>query len=182
MKKFSIRGFWAVLLGGYVFLGYAKGPLEYEQIQNKLDVDYEEKPWVEVEYQLPKPPEPQNLVPFYVSATNPNRFAIDLLSLSVDADGVVRYTLVVTSPAGAKNISYEGLRCKTAERRLYAFGRADGHWSKARNSDWVKIEDNSLNRHHAALYADYFCVSGPGITDTKALQQVLKDGGPRVLP
>ena len=41
-------------------------------------------------------------------------------SLTVGTDGVVRYTVVVTSPAGARNVNYEGIRCDTYEWRLYA--------------------------------------------------------------
>src|SRR5438477_3451709 len=86
------------------------------------DFDDEVKPWKELAVQLPQQPKPENLVAFYVGPTATMKFAIDLNSLSAGSDGVVRYTLVSTSDGGAQNVSYEGIRCQTAEKKLYAFG------------------------------------------------------------
>lgn len=122
------------------------------------DFEDQEKPWQEVATQLPAAPKPENLLPFYVSPTATQSFAIDAQSLSLGADGVIRYTLVATSEAGARNVSYEGIRCATYERKLYAFGHPDGSWSRARRDQWERINSNTPNRHHAALAKDYFCL------------------------
>lgn len=163
----------------------AKGPADYELLQEKFGEGrgdaFDEKPWVEVELQLPPAPVEPNLIPVSVGTTTDNRFAIDEQSVTVGSDDVIRYTLVITSPGGARNVSYEGLRCITAERRLYAFGRADGSWSKARNGQWVKISENNLNRHHAALYRDYFCTTGGSVSDTAGARQVLPTGNPAAI-
>lgn len=79
---------------------------------------------------------------FRVGAISDTKFFVDAQSLSYGTDGVLRFTLEVVSPSGAKNVSYEGMRCATGERRFYAFGRADGTWSKARGNQWVKISRN----------------------------------------
>lgn len=139
--------------------------------------DSDEKPWAEVEAQLPAFPQPENLVPFFVSAMSDNKFLIDAESLSVASDGVVRFTLVIVSPSGARNISYEGIRCATGESRIYAFGRSDSTWSKARSDQWRKIRENSLNRHHAELFSEYFCVVGVTLRDADEARQVLRQGG-----
>ncbi len=97
---------------------------------------------------------------FFVSAASSNRFFVDASSLSVGDDGVVRYVLVVQTQGGAENITYEGIRCTTAERRIYAMARPDGSWASARRSAWEVIEDNSYNRPRAALAFDHFC-DGP---------------------
>jgi hypothetical protein len=127
--------------------------------QSKFDEDFDdlEKPWQEVAVQLPGAPVPENLLPFYVSATATQSFAIDAKSLTVGTDGVVRYTLVAKSQEGATSISYEGIRCESFERKLYAFGRPDGSWSRSRRDQWERISENSANRQHAALAKDYFC-------------------------
>lgn len=159
----------------------AKGPDDYELLKQTLGGDRgdaDEKPWLEVEFQLPPAPAVQNLIPISVGTTTDNRFAIDEQSVTVGADDVIRYTLVITSPGGARNVSYEGMRCLTAERRVYAFGRADGSWSKARSSQWTRISENNLNRHHAALYRDYFCTSGGSVSDTEGARRVLPMGNP----
>lgn len=109
---------------------------------------------------LPPAPAKDHLLPFYVSPNTTMSFAIDASSVSVTPDGVVRFTLVVSSTEGARNVSYEGMRCKTAEKKLYATGVADGSWSASRNDSWSRIRDVGANRHHAALFNDYFCDLG----------------------
>mgnify|MGYP003384396122 CR=1 FL=1 len=115
----------------------------------------EEQQVAEAKIQLPAPPFADKLVAFYSNAAQ--SFVLDMASLSITADGIVRYTVVSTSAAGAKNISYEGIRCATLEKKLYAIGRPDGTWSNARISKWDLIYNNNFNRHHAVLAFDYFC-------------------------
>lgn len=127
----------------------------------QFDYEFEnEKPWVELQAKLPAYPRQENLLPFFVSAATDNRFYIDAQSISVDNDAVVRYTLLVKSPEGAANVTFEGIRCATHEKRIYAFGRADGSWSKARFSKWEAIQYADRNRQHHMLHDDFFCPSG----------------------
>lgn len=127
--------------------------------QSNFEEDFDDaaKSWQEVAIQLPAPPSDANLLPFAVSGNATQNFAVDANSLSVGQDGVVRYTLVATSPSGAKNISYEGIRCQTFERKSYAYGHADGAWSRSRRDQWVPIVRNAANRQHAVLALDYLC-------------------------
>jgi hypothetical protein len=142
-----------------------------------FDSEYEEKRWEEVEAQLPVFPKQDSLDAFFVSAASDNKFMVDRDSISVGVDGVVRYTLVVQSPSGVQNVSYDGLRCATAERRLYAFGRSDKTWSKARSNQWAKIQESTLNRQHAALYFEYFCPNGGIVRDAEEARMALRSGG-----
>lgn len=141
--------------------------------------DEDEEPprgWQEDEVVLPAAPKAENLLSFYVSATTDNRFYIDTAAISVGSDGVVRYTLVVDTPGGVRNVSYEGMRCESKERRLYAFGRADGTWSKARAVRWERITDATNNRHHAALFVEYFCPRGTLVASAQEAITALKKG------
>ncbi|MDR0577231.1 MAG: CNP1-like family protein [Candidatus Accumulibacter sp.] len=124
-----------------------------------FDSEFDEKPWQEIEIQLPPFPEDENLIPFKVGAITDKRFLIDGKSISVGGDEVIRYSVIIISSAGAKNIGFEGMRCSTGERRVYAFGHSDGTWSKARNSKWTAIRGGS-NDYPVALYTDYFCPVG----------------------
>ncbi|GHU26001.1 hypothetical protein AGMMS50256_02050 [Betaproteobacteria bacterium] len=124
-----------------------------------FDDEFDEKPWKEIEVQLPAFPESENLIPFKVGAITDTRFFVDEKSISVGGDEVIRYTLIVISSEGARNISFEGMRCVTGERRVYALGRADKTWSRARSNKWVRLQGGS-NSHHVALFADYFCTIG----------------------
>ena len=138
-----------------------------------FDDEFDEKPWAEVEVQLPVYPEDANLIPFRVGAIEDTQFFIDGSSLSVGEDGVVRYVALVVSSSGARNVSYEGMRCATAERRLYAFGRADRTWSKARNAQWLKIRGGS-NSHVVELFTNYFCRSSSVVTNADDARRVLR--------
>lgn len=142
-----------------------------------FEEDYEKKQWQEIEIQLPAAPKQESLLPFYVSAATDNRFFVDGATLSVGSDGVVRYVLLVLSPHGGRNLTFEGMRCQTRERRIYASGRQDGTWSKARKNEWVRIQDAYANRHHAALYLDYFCPSGLIVRDAAEAREALVRGG-----
>jgi hypothetical protein len=138
-------------------LALACGSVRAES-QFEEEFDDTEKPWQEIAIQLPALPAPENLVPFEtISATATQSFAVDAKSLTTGSDGVVRYTVVSTSPSGAKNISYEGIRCHSLEQKLYAFGHANGSWSRARRDKWETIPRHSTNNHHATLALEYFC-------------------------
>lgn len=117
--------------------------------------------WVENQVDtLPPLPQDSNLLPFEVSGNTPLQFAIDRNSLSVGTDGVVRYTVVVTSPSGARNVNYEGIRCDTYEWRLYAGLNADhDDWDRTVANEFSRIENGALNAYHAALYQDYMCAN-----------------------
>ncbi|KAB2318782.1 hypothetical protein F8A86_10465 [Betaproteobacteria bacterium SCN1] len=144
-----------------------------------LDFDREfeaEKPWVEMAAQLPAYPRAENLVPFDVSSATRNRFFVDTASISVGEDKVVRYTVVVEAAGGATNVSFEGMRCETAERRLYAYGHPDGTWSKARNSGWETIRLRSLLSYRKALYEDHFCPDGINVRSADDAVRSLKKG------
>jgi hypothetical protein len=115
--------------------------------------------WVENKVDtLPPLPSDRNLLPFDVSQNTPLQFYIDAASLSVGSDGVVRYSVVVTSPSGARNINYEGIRCDNYTWRQYAsLNETHDGWDRTVLSDWMRIENGNLNAYQAALYTDYFC-------------------------
>lgn len=141
------------------------------------DEDYEPKQWQEAEVVLPASPRQESLLPVQVSAATDNQFFVDSATVSVGAEGIVRYVLVVLSREGARNVSFEGIRCETRERRIYAFGRQDGSWSKSKSDKWVRILDVYANRHHAALFLDYFCPGGVIVRDADEARNALRQGG-----
>ncbi len=150
------------LLVRVLLLGLLAGPLAAVAAQSSAfddDFDDEFKPWAEIELRMPPKPEPGALEPLYVSAATAYVFRLDRNSISVATDGVVRYTLVSISEQGARNVSYEGIRCSTGEKKLYAFGRPDGSWSKSRRNAWEPIREANRNRQHSALF-DVMCEAG----------------------
>lgn len=137
---------------------------EWGDVDRDFDQD---KPWVELAAQLPAYPNAESLLPFKVSSASRNRHFIDAASISVSGDRVVRYTVVIEAAGGAKNVSFEGLRCESGEYRLYAYGHPDGTWSKARNAGWEAIKFRSLLSYQKALFEDYFCPDGIQVRDSQ---------------
>lgn len=153
-------------------------PLTVYAEWGQFDFEYEaDKSWVELSAQLPPYPKAENLVEFKVSSATRNRHFIDTASISVGEDKVVRYTVVIEATGGAKNVSFEGMRCATGERRLYAYGHSGGTWSKARNAGWEGIKLRSLLSYHKALYEDHFCPGGINVRDAKEAVRNLRQGG-----
>ncbi|MCU6432347.1 CNP1-like family protein [Undibacterium sp. Jales W-56] len=144
MLKKSLTGFGLLLASGLLL------PLHAQTTDDEA-----EKEWAEVALHLPGAPDASNLVSFYASGSQ--SFAIDVKSLSITGDGIIRYSLVAVSSSGAKNVSYEGIRCSTYEKKLYAFGRPDGSWSRSRRNQWDHISALNVNKQHSTLFNDYFC-------------------------
>lgn len=130
--------------------------------------------WMDAEIQIPESPPSTELKPFFVSNHTPLTFAIDAQSLSIGKDDVIRYVLVITSPSGAKQVNYEGLRCEKYEWRLYATLQAEGKWARTPNSRWQVVKSNTYNRYHAALIQDAFCENAIPRRDSKEILRLLK--------
>ena len=142
------------------------------------DADAEATAWIELDAPLPPPPKSAGLVEFAVSGATTNRFFIDVDSLSVGKDDAVRYVLVVRSPSGAENVSFEGIRCETREVKFYAFGQRNGSWSPVRDSKWRYIEYREANRQHGVLFKDIFCADGARPFKAPQIVQRLRYGVP----
>ena len=118
---------------------------------------------------MPQPA--KRYVDFYTSEQQ--SFAIDPDSINIQpgAEYEFRFTLKSTSKQGAINLSYEGIKCNTRQKIIYAIGRSDGTWSRVKYSDWRAIYTTGVNIQHATLANDYFC-SGNSIAGS--LSAILK--------
>jgi hypothetical protein len=159
----------ALALAAHAVLGFAQPRSDWE-------IEVERRGWKESEYKLPPPPKAEDLIEFYVSATSDFRFFVDRQSLSVGKDGVVRYTLLARSAAGAENVTFEGIRCSEGWLRVYAYGRPGGGWSE-RDSEWRPIEPKTMQRWHNALLREYFCPQRVPIFDPAEGIDALRRGG-----
>jgi hypothetical protein len=158
------------------------------------------KTWAELRVQLPAYPKVENLLPFDAGPASDNLHYIDAPSIVVGKDNIVRYTLVIKSPQGAKNISYEGMQCATGgagenvraevlifklrgpAKRLYAVARDDRTWVRARVSKWEELEDVSQHYAQRALSRYFFCPADIIVGSREEAIYALKRGGhPRVI-
>ncbi len=146
----------------------------------ETDFDEEVVAWQEVQAQLPAAPTDANLLSFVLDGRPNYRYAIDRKSLSVAADGVTRYSIVITSPSGARTLNFEGMRCATGERKIYAFGRPDGSWSRNRAARWDPIQARQAGSYHSALFYEYLCAGGEGTASVEQILKRFRSGGFRV--
>jgi hypothetical protein len=168
---------WMLCLAGFSVVGSAWADIAKDLgVHQAVGRDVDAPEWVEEQATPPAFPKDADLVEFYVSAGTANRFFVDASTLSAGKDGIVRYTLVVKTSGGATNTTYEGIRCKTGEYRLYASGRTDGTWALARIADWRPIENKPVNRHHAALNRDLFCPLATPIDNAEDGRAALRRG------
>jgi CNP1-like family len=149
--------------------------------QQDIESDWEraqrEKFWKEEKVKLPPYPEAQNLIAYDVSATAEFKFFIDKASLSVGADGVVRYTLVARSPSGVDNVSYEGMHCRDGTYKVYAFGQSNRTWQSNRGAQWRPVENKNIAPWRRVLQHDYFCPQDIAISSAANGVAWLKRGG-----
>lgn len=121
----------------------------------------EGKQWEEGQVALPPWPAEADLVEIDLdsrSAAN-FRYFIDSRHLKVGGDGVVRYTLVAESPSGARNITFEGLRCTPkGTYRLYAYG-SNNTFTPVEGGDWQPISPQTGDRLHKELHGHFLCIS-----------------------
>ena len=85
------------------------------------------------------------------------RFGVDPASISVGADGVVRYVIVAASSSGTLNAMYEGIRCSTAEVKVYARHNPGTGWKPVANADWRSLH-NGPQRHSLAIAREGACM------------------------
>jgi hypothetical protein len=117
---------------------------------------------VEVAFPDPPPPPPDydRLVSFDIGRNTTNTFAFDPASVTPVEERAVRFTLVVTSASGVRNVTYEAFRCDRDERKLLAIGRPDGSWSPARTAEWKAVRDSDMvNRVYPVLHRA-LCIGG----------------------
>lgn len=82
---------------------------------------------------------------------------VDPATLSISRDGIVRYVVVASSPGGALNVMYEGIRCTTAQHRVYARHHPDSGWTPDGQSTWRSLHDPMPSRHPLVLARTALC-------------------------
>ncbi|MGO4330729.1 CNP1-like family protein [Cupriavidus sp. 2TAF22] len=137
----------------------------------------------EVATQLPAPPQDADLIPFEVSPTGNFNFWVDAKSISVGVDGAVRYTVVITGPSGVRTTSFEGLRCDSYERKLFAtLPKGAKEWVRNGSDDrdgWIRIVNGVRNNYAGALATDFFCEGRSASGKAQDIVKQLRGEAPR---
>lgn len=131
--------------------------------------------WKETDVPPPPAYDMNKLLTFEVTRSSPLVYGVDPASFSISqSDGIVRYVVVATSAAGAKNVIYEGLRCATGEVRTYARAKPDGTWVPVANSEWKSAFDLSLPRHSLRFAKIAACQNAAPVSSVAELVRRLK--------
>lgn len=116
-----------------------------------------EQQWQESAFELPPYPKPDELRGGeLVMPRKDLAYQLDVDSIAIGPDGVTRYAIVITSATRARNVFYEGIRCRTAEYKTYAYG-SQGQWSEAANAQWQSVRQIRGSLHRRELFLNYFC-------------------------
>lgn len=113
--------------------------------------------WKEAAVASPLYPVDKNLMALPPSARDSVKVYLDETSLSRGPDGVVRFSLIVESARGARNVFYQGIRCETREYKIYAFGTPSGAFKSAKLPAWKPIPTLETNAFQHDLYQNYVC-------------------------
>ena len=126
--------------------------------------------------ELPAYPQDGDLIEFFPGPRGSHRYFIDGRTLSMGKDGVVRYAVVIKTSGGATNVAYEGIRCSSGERRVYALGDRGNKWVETKRSDWEPIRTGYVNEYRKILYSDYFCPERDVLPDRETALRALRSG------
>lgn len=136
----------------------------------RLEYDYDssqDKPWQESQVELPALPDDNRLLKVESELMPPGlTLYIDGGSLTLDPkDRVIRFWSVIKSRAGAYNARYEGMRCDTAQYKVYAYGnprRAEQPVRSAPEPVWRDVPGRRSSDYHRELVDTLLCdVKGP---------------------
>ena len=117
-----------------------------------------ETPWQDEQLPLPPFPRAQDLLPVRADAADPGyNYYIDVNSVSLGADEVLRYTVIIQSPRGASNIIYEGIRCATNEIKTLAYGTRGGDFEPIPNPQWTYVYTQGALGYRTTLMERYVC-------------------------
>ena len=117
-----------------------------------------------------------------VSGMGDSIFKVDLASVKLDDDGVVRLTLAVLSSQGQANIFFEGFRCETSEYKSYAMRTGfNSPWVTFRSSKWRPVRPHRRNNYRADLVRYYICPSLNNSGREEDIVSILRKGKIRKL-
>jgi hypothetical protein len=130
----------------------------------------------EAAVKFPPYPKEQDLLRFEVQPRTAFEYFVDGSSISLVDGGLVRFAVVVRT-ASAVNVSYEGYRCISRERRTYGRANRDGAWIPLKDAGWVSVGPREVSGFRHELYWHYFCPGKRAISSPREGVDALRLGG-----
>jgi hypothetical protein len=148
---------------------YGDEPTEFP-----FDEKYAEK-WKESAIVLPPYPDDRDLLQVPMNSTDTLKIYIDDKSISRAPDRVARFSLVVESPSGARNVFYDGYRCETRLYKTYAIGTPQHAWTAIANPQWQMVPRSEVNSFRDNIYRRYVCDDNRSARAPEDLRRLLKN-------
>lgn len=117
----------------------------------------EDPDWRESEVPAPPDFDAARVIPLEMPRHMSVRLGVDPGTLRITSDGIVRYVMVAQSPSGTVNATYEGIRCLTAEVKVYARYTSSKVWSMISKPEWKPLRDNQPSPHALAFARQGAC-------------------------
>ncbi len=114
--------------------------------------------WAEDKAMPPPAYTADKLLPIEMPSYVTLKVGIDPSTVSVGADGVVRYVVVMRNASGSVNAAFEGIKCTEGEVKTYArVSSAGSAWIALEQPDWRPMTDNLPSRHAYAIAKQGAC-------------------------
>ncbi len=113
--------------------------------------------WKELESALPPWPDDAHLIRARMPVTYTLTVYIDEKSITRLADGIMRFTLVVESPSGVRNVFFEGYYCETRSYKTYATGTPDKTFDPIKKPKWERVQYYDVNAFRFQLLHHHVC-------------------------
>ena len=126
--------------------------------------------WQEVEAPPPPAFRLDRLIPLDLPLAS-LRFGVDPASVTLASDGIVRY-VVVASSSGAVNAIYEGIRCSTAQVKVYARHNPETGWTLVPDGPWRSLHETLPSRHSLLIARTGACL---GCGPNRSAVQIVRD-------
>ena len=104
------------------------------------------------------------------------KFGVDPATLTITPEGVVRYVMVALGQDQTQNVLYEGIRCNTAEYRLYARYSREKSWTVSPEPEWRPLKGLPATRHALLLALAAVCTGAAPTTPVSAIVNALRTG------
>lgn len=127
--------------------------------------------WKEAEIHIPPFPDDSNLLPVPTAPADTIKLYVHAGSVSRGTDRVLRFTLIVESSGGARNVLYDGIRCETREYKTYAIGTAGRTLEPVDEPKWRPIPNYARNAFQDQLYKFYAC---DGTSSARAPEDLIR--------
>lgn len=132
---------------------------------------FEAQAWQESDADLPPYPDEDRLLELSIDNANAFKYFIDPESVTVGADQVVRYIILLRSRTGSKNVFFEGVRCETNEYKSYAFATGK-QLRRLRQSRWRLVSNSGAQRYRYELIAYFLCDNGSPLSHDTMMRRL----------